>query len=119
MIKTKVVKIGEKALTGNDGLMILFGKSASPRLAEVSVIQEVIAGSMQGNELSMGQKVTIDEQVYQISYVGELVANNLATVEHTVFDFNEVPANPRSNALYLTPNVMPQVKEGSIITFGE
>lgn len=118
MIKTKVLEIGTEALDEKDGLIILFGKSASPRLAEVSVIQEVIAGSMQDTKLAVGQTISIDDQVYQIAYVGELVANNLATVEHTVFDFNEVPANPRSNALYLTPNVMPQIKAGSIITFG-
>ncbi|WP_178196132.1 PTS glucitol/sorbitol transporter subunit IIA [Ligilactobacillus sp. Marseille-Q7487] len=118
MMKTKVLNIGAKALDEKDGLIILFGKSASPRLAEVSVIQEVLDGQLQADNLSVGKKILIDEQSYEIKYAGELVFSNLETVEHTVFDFNEVPENPRSNAIYLAPNVMPQVKEGSTITFG-
>ena len=117
MIQAKVLEIGKDALTSDDGLVILFGKKASLRLREVSLIQEINVVK-DDYEITAGQKLTIDDQVYTIEYVGNLVKENLKTVEHTVLDFNKIPENPRNNALYLTPNVMPKVIVGSQITIG-
>ena len=117
MIKMKVVSVGEGALNAKDGLVILFGKEVSDRLKEVSVIQEF--EQIDQYDVKKGMRLTIDKQHYQVAYVGNLVASNLETVHHTVLDFNAVPDEPRSNAIYLEPQKFPVIHAGSQITIKE
>ena len=117
MIKMKVVSVGEGALNAEDGLVILFGKEVSDRLKEVSVIQEF--EQIDQYDVKKGMRLTIDKQHYQVAYVGNLVASNLETVHHTVLDFNAVPDEPRSNAIYLEPQNFPVIHAGSQITIEE
>lgn len=113
MIKAKVMSVGKEALDTKDNFIILFGKEASERLKNVSVIQQITAET--DFKVQAGMHLTIDQQKYQIEYVGELVADNLQSVHHTVLDFNPVPTNPRSNSIYLTPHKLPQITAGSEI----
>lgn len=114
MIKMKVSAVGKKALNSDDQLVILFGENVSDRLKEVSVSQKIEqADSFQ---IKKGMKLRIDDQSYNINYVGELVKDNLETVHHTVLDFEDVPNNPRGNAIYLGNHHLPVIKPGSQIT---
>lgn len=114
MIKMKVSSVGAKALNSDDQLIILFGEKVSDRLKEVSVIQKI--EQVDSYQIKKGMKLTIDDQSYDIVYVGELVQNNLKTVHHTVFDFEDVPDNPRGNAIYLGKHQLPVITAGSQIT---
>lgn len=117
MIKMKVISVGERALNAEDGLVILFGKEVSDRLKEVSVIQEF--EHIDQFDVKKGMQLMVDDQQYRVAYVGDLVKSNLETVHHTVLDFNAVPDEPRSNAIYLEPQNFPVIHAGSQIIIKE
>ena len=114
---TKLENCAPVIVDSNNGLVILFGKEVSERLKEVSVIQEF--EQIDQYDVKKGMQLTIDDQQYQVAYVGNLVASNLETVHHTVLDFNAVPDEPRSNAIYLEPQKFPVIHAGSQITIKE
>lgn len=114
MIKMKVNSIGAKALNDDDRLIILFGETVSDRLKEVSVIQKI--ERVDSYQIKKGMQLKIDDQNYDIIYVGGLVRDNLKTVHHTVLDFEDVPNNPRENAIYLGKHQLPVITVGSQIT---
>ncbi|MBN7274415.1 PTS glucose transporter subunit IIA [Ligilactobacillus pobuzihii] len=119
MLKTRITSIGKHAGSKEDGLIILFDDSASDKLRDVSMIHEKLSDSEQNYALAVGQKVAFDEQEYEITYLGPLVESNLMSIGHTVFDFHEVPTDPRPNAIYLRPHGEPDVHVGTVITFGK
>ena len=69
--------------------------------------------------LQAGQQIKIGDQEYTITFVGPVVNENLATIGHTVLVFDDVPAEPRHNGVYLTPKQVPQIKPGMTIIYGE
>lgn len=118
MLKTKITAIGKQAASKEDGLIILFNDTASAKLRDVSMIHEKLADHEQKYDLEVGQKISFDQQDYEITYIGPLVESNLMSIGHTIFDFHEVGNQPRTNAIYLTPHVEPNVHVGTLITFG-
>ncbi|GAW64685.1 glucitol sorbitol PTS, EIIA [Ligilactobacillus acidipiscis DSM 15836] len=118
MLKTRITAIGKHADSKEDGLIILFDETASDKLRDVSLIHEVLPDFEQKYELKVGQKVSFDQQEYEITYLGPLVESNLMSIGHTIFDFHQVPDRPRANAIYLKPHGEPDVHVGTIITFG-
>ena len=59
--------------------------------------------------LKIGSKIQIDDQVYHVKYLGELVESNLTTIGHTVLNFKPVPEKEhlQENVLYLEPHTIP------------
>lgn len=118
MLKTKVTSIGKDAGSKEDGLIILFNETASDKLRDVSVIHEQLPDFEQKFDLQVGSLVAFDQQLFTVTYIGELVESNLMSIGHTIFDFHDVPAKPRANAIYLKPAGEPDVSVGTVITFG-
>lgn len=119
MIKSEVVAIGPNAISKNEPMVILFDETASERLREVSVIQRFENDAKKNYDLAVGSKITIDDQVYEVKYLGELVESNLTTIGHTVLNFKPLPEKEhlQENVLYLEPHVMPVIKEGTQIVY--
>lgn len=113
MIKANVVSIGKDALNEEDQIIILFGEKVSDRLKDISVIQKINQAS--DYKITDDMHVIIDDQEYQIKYVGQLVESNFDSIHHTVLSFEDVPDEPRNNAIYLTPQKLPKIKVGSKI----
>ena len=108
MIKSEVIEIGAKAVSKDEPMVILFDETASPRLREVSVIQRFENDVAKNYDLKIGSKIQIDDQVYHVKYLGELVESNLTTIGHTVLNFKPVPEKEhlQENVLYLEPHTI-------------
>lgn len=98
-----IKKIGPKAISPEDRVVILFGESANEELADVSVIQEFDADTPAASiVLKKGDTITIDGITYDIEYTGSLVNSNLKKLQHaSLFFTTEVPKKPMSNAIYV------------------
>lgn len=120
MIKSEVIEIGAKAVSKDEPMVILFDETASPRLREVSVIQRFENDVAKNYDLKIGSKIQIDDQVYHVKYLGELVESNLTTIGHTVLNFKPVPEKEhlQENVLYLEPYTIPVIKQGTQIIYG-
>ena len=115
MIKTKITHIGPKAVDEKDAMLILFDESASKELRDVSVIQSFVGPK--DFDLAVGKKITIGQKEYEVTYLGDMVVTNLLEIGHTVLQFKEVPTSPQQNAIYLTPQELPDLELGMEIVF--
>lgn len=117
-LKSIVKKIGSQAVDPKEQLLILFDESATVELEKFSIIQKRIEGEVTESTLSVGSKVYFDEQEYEIQRVGSVANQHLKAMGHVSVVFSE--ANPESemaNAIYVTPHQLPQITEGTIITY--
>ncbi len=116
-MKAVIKEVGPAALQKGDPFLILFEKDAAPMLRQVAVLQQFTDRTPV--TLQAGQQIKIGDQEYTITFVGPVVNENLATIGHTVLVFDDVPAEPRHNGVYLTPKQVPQIKPGMTIIYGE
>jgi PTS system glucitol/sorbitol-specific IIA component len=115
---SKVTAIGANALDPADPLVILFGESATPALRGVAVIQQFDDPKAQlALTVAVGDHVEIDSVSYVVERVGKLANQNLQTIGHVSLIFDQIPDQPMENALYLKPEVKPQLAVGSTITY--
>lgn len=116
MKRSQIISIGSQAIS-EEPLLLLFDSTATASLKEYSLIQEwEETGAL---ELKTGDVVKVDEQRYTIDYVGPLANQNLKDIGHVTFVFDAVPTEDQiANGLYLTPHRLPEVKVGTIITYG-
>ncbi|KRL03015.1 PTS glucitol/sorbitol transporter subunit IIA [Liquorilactobacillus capillatus] len=117
MLKAKVVEIGPEAISKNDPLLILFDETASAQLRRVSIVQRFVEVDGQTFDLTIGDTISIDDQEFKVTYVGQLVKSNMEMIGHATFCFQEVPEQPQHNGIYLTPQTFPKIHVGSIITY--
>jgi len=117
MVLTATVQsIGEHAVDPEEPILVLFDETATDDLKQIAIIQKFDA-SVGSLSLTVGSKLTIDDQMYTVAYAGELVAANLTSIGHATLYFKDVPAKPMANGVYLTPNQLPTIKVGSQITY--
>ncbi|WP_407893314.1 PTS glucitol/sorbitol transporter subunit IIA [Lacticaseibacillus sp. N501-2] len=113
-----VTAIGTHALDPADPLVILFGESATAALRDVAVIQQFADPNAQATlTIAVGDQVAIGDVAYTVERVGELANQNLQTIGHVSLIFDRIPDQPMENALYLKPQVKPQLQVGSTITY--
>ncbi|ALS01153.1 PTS sorbitol transporter subunit IIA [Enterococcus silesiacus] len=115
-MKAVVTEIGVHALDEKEPMIILFGESATEGLKEYSVIQKF--QQIQPLAMKEGNLLKIDEQEYIIDYVGPFANKNLNSIAHVTLVFDDIPEEDAIvNALYLTPQVLPAIKVGTIIEY--
>lgn len=115
-MKAVVTEIGARALDEKEPMILLFGESATDALKEYSVIQKFQEKKFL--EVKKGDLLKIDEQEYMIDCVGPFANENLNSISHVTLVFAEVPKEDAIvNGLYLTPDVFPTIKVGSIIEY--
>ncbi|KRL04789.1 PTS glucitol/sorbitol transporter subunit IIA [Liquorilactobacillus oeni] len=117
MLKAKVVEIGPEAVSENDNLLILFDETASTQLRRVSVVQRFTEPQNNGYQFQAKHQLSIDDQVYEITHVGQLVQSNMEMIGHATLFFEEVPEKTQHNGIYLKPYKMPKIHVGSVIKY--
>ncbi len=114
MVKSVVTEIGKNAL-GTDDIIILFNEEATESLKNFSVIQQVDSKSF---NLSEGSQISFDEQIYNIVKVGALANKHLEELGHVTLVFKDPKETDELvNALFLEPYTLPDIKEGTVITY--
>ena len=118
LITATVTAVGSQALDATDPLVILFGEDATPALRDIAVIQRFASAKAQAAlVVKRGDQLMIDAVTYTITRVGQLANTNLQTIGHVSLIFTEIPDQPMENALYLEPQVKPQLTVGSQLTY--
>lgn len=116
MIQAKVVEIGPQAIT-EEAVLILFDNTATEALKNYSIIQEV--SDQPAFDLKEKEKISFDQQEYEITRVGSLANHNLTDIGHVTLVFDDVPEEDAiANGVYLKPKRIPDITEGTIITYG-
>jgi PTS system glucitol/sorbitol-specific IIA component len=118
-IKATITAIGPEAISATDPLVILFDEDATAALKQIALLQEFESEeAMSQLTLATGDQLSIDDQVYQVAYVGEVANDNLQTIGHATLLFTSVPETDRlGNGVYLSPYVKPNFKVGTTITY--
>ncbi|KRL87556.1 hypothetical protein FC50_GL002272 [Lacticaseibacillus pantheris DSM 15945 = JCM 12539 = NBRC 106106] len=118
-ITATVTAIGPHAISQTDPLVILFGKDATPELADVSVIQQFDEPSQQKQlALHHGDHIFINDIKFRVSEVGSLTNANLQQIGHATLMFQPVPSEDRlGNAVYLVPTARPTFTIGTTIRY--
>lgn len=115
-MKATVTEIGKHALDGKEPMIILFGERATESLREYSVIQKFEGSEELG--MKIGDQLKIDDTVYQVEHVGSFANANLNSISHVTLVFSEVPEEDAVvNGIYLSPNIVPEIKVGSTIDY--
>ncbi|GAJ25947.1 PTS system, IIA component [Liquorilactobacillus sucicola DSM 21376 = JCM 15457] len=117
MLKAEVVEIGPEAISKNDPLLILFDETASTKLRRVSIVQRFSKSGDANYDIAAGNKISIDDQEYEVVYAGQLVKSNMEMIGHATLCFSEVPETPQHNGIYLKPFDFPKIHVGSIIKY--
>ncbi|EIW12589.1 PTS system, glucitol/sorbitol-specific IIA component [Lactiplantibacillus pentosus KCA1] len=113
IFSTKVVEIGsESADFKSIDMAVLFGDEAPDALRPSCFIINVEPISEQ---IVAGMKLEIDDQVYQITAVGNEVQNNLGRLGHTAISFTGVTEAKLPGTLYVESGDYPEFKVGSTI----
>ena len=113
IFSTKVLEIGsESADFKAIDMAVLFGDEAPDALRPSCFIINVEPISEQ---IVAGMKLEIDDQVYQITAVGNEVQNNLGRLGHTAISCTGVTEAKLPGTLYVESGNYPEFKVGSTI----
>ncbi|MCP8857117.1 PTS glucitol/sorbitol transporter subunit IIA [Latilactobacillus fuchuensis] len=121
-IQAEIKAIGANAIDSTEPMVILFNEQATPALKEIALIQQ-FADLHPVFNLTTGATVTIDQHVYQATYIGALTNENLNTIGHVTLVFDQVPDGDRlQGGLYLAPMTsetpkMPTFKVGTQLSY--
>jgi PTS system glucitol/sorbitol-specific IIA component len=117
MYKSIVKEIGELAMSfEEEKIMILFGPQAPEGLREVAVIHEVEEDQSE-SPIKEGSTLKIDDQEFTITAVGSAANDNLKELGHISIYFTDPAEEVLPGAVFASPQVLPQVKDGSVIEF--
>lgn len=89
MLEAKVVEIGPEAISKDDPLIILFDETASVQLRRVSVVQHFLDLNSEERKLKNLEKISIDNQIYEVKHIGELVQSNMEMIGHATLFLNQ------------------------------
>ena len=115
-ITATVQSIGANAIDSKEPILVLFDETATAPLQQIAVIQK-FEQPIASLSLVAGSTITIDRQTYTVAFAGGLVEANLTSIGHATLYFKPVPAKLMENGIYLTPNQLPTIKVGSVITY--
>ncbi|KRM90367.1 PTS glucitol/sorbitol transporter subunit IIA [Liquorilactobacillus cacaonum] len=117
MLEAKVVEIGPEAISKDDPLIILFDETASVQLRRVSVVQHFLDLNSEERKLKNLEKISIDNQIYEVKHIGELVQSNMEMIGHATLFFEPVPEEPQHSGIYVKPYKLPDISVGSVIKY--
>ncbi|MCO6543241.1 MAG: hypothetical protein J6584_04690 [Lactobacillus sp.] len=114
-ITAEVTFIGNQAVDEQTNFLLLFDESASEDLQQVAIIQHFLTSRNQF-KLDKHAQLIIDQTLYPINFVGDLVNSQLSTIGHAVLAFDKCPAEPLPNSIYLD-GPLPKLHLGSKIVY--
>lgn len=121
-IQAEIKAVGAQAINATEPMVILFNEQATPALQEIALIQQFVTEQPVFN-LTTNSTVMIDQNRYQVTYVGALTNENLSSIGHVTLIFEQVPDNDRlQGGLYLAPTTpatpkMPTFKVGTQLIY--
>lgn len=116
MTKGKIVAIGKEAIDENEKILLFFGNGATEGLKRYSVIQEI--SDPKTIEIKQGDQITFGDKSYVVTFTGNTVNQNLHSLQHVTFVFDEVPeTNVIANGVYLAPDALPKIAVGMTVTY--
>lgn len=108
MYETVVKAIGSEAnLFKSEELLILFGLDAPAILKDYCYNIEV---KPVNSDIKAGMLLMIDEQTYQITAVGDVVAKNLAELGHITIKFDGETKAELPGTLYVAAGPYPKIE---------
>ena len=116
-LATKVTNIGEMVPAfKDDGLLILFGPTATNELKPISVLHE-FETEVPKDVLKVGTTIEMGNNTYSIKTVGSAANANFEELGHISIYFNSDPESILPGAILAGPNKFPEIKEGDVIKF--
>lgn len=117
MISTKIVEIGELAISDEWKILILFNTTAPAEFREISVIHQ-FKDTPQKEMLKKGSKIMFGNTTYTVEDIGSVANQTLYDLGHISLYFGlEEGANLLPGSALLSPYIMPEVKVGDSIRF--
>ncbi len=110
--KNKVKKIGTLANSFLENKMIiLFGKEAPQDLKDFCYVIDMVNIE---DKIKAGQKLYIDNKIFEITSVGDIVQHNLETLGHITlrFDGSAIPKLP--GTLHLENKEVPDISVNTV-----
>ncbi|RCW47358.1 MULTISPECIES: PTS glucitol/sorbitol transporter subunit IIA [unclassified Halanaerobium] len=93
-------------------LIVLFNNNAPAELAEISVIHT--EAELKG-EIEAGDIISIDDNDYKITAVGEVVNKNISRLGHSTLRFNGRDEAQLPGDINVEKSPLPDIKKGTII----
>jgi len=117
MLTSEIVEIGELVPDfESEGVLVLFGESAPSELKDMSVIHRPDNNAQE--TIEKGGNLTISGNKYKIQEVGSLANKNFGELGHiSIYFGNDKPQEVLPGAIFVTPNVFPNMKIGDVIIF--
>jgi glucitol/sorbitol PTS system EIIA component len=117
MISSKIVEIGELAISEEYPILILFNTTAPAEFKEISVIHE-FKDTPQKEMLKKGSKIMFGNTTYTVEDIGYVANQTLYDLGHISLYFGlEEGTNILPGSAVLTPYKLPEVKVGDTIRF--
>lgn len=113
VFETKVVKVGDEAsgMISDANMIVLFGEGAPEELADYCYT--IDSKDLKG-KITVGGKVAVDAQEFEILAVGDVVEKNLSNLGHFTIAFNADPADILPGAMLIDAKSV-EIGEGSVI----
>lgn len=116
-LASKVTNIGEMVPAfKEDGLLILFGPTATNELKPICVVHE-FETEVPRDVLKVGATIEMADTTYTIKTVGSAANANFEELGHISIYFNADPEDILPGAILAGPNKFPEIKEGDVIKF--
>ncbi|MPW25119.1 PTS sorbitol transporter subunit IIA [Alkalibaculum sp. M08DMB] len=110
----KITKIGDMALDFlSEDMLIIFNNNAPEELAEISVLHEI---SELKEEVVVGDKFTLGDDVYTVTAVGYEANQTLKKMGHCSLKFDGADAPQLPGCIHLKGENNPNIKVGKNIT---
>lgn len=110
-----VTRIGDDAPEMiEEGVIILFAEPVPDALADVSLVHS--GGQKQSRDIAAGDVITIGEQSFEVTDLGELANGNLAELGHVVLYVNQPDQQLLPGAILATGPAVQIPEVGAALT---
>jgi len=112
--EVEIISLGEDSGTMlENNIITLFAEEAPSELAKVSVVNE--KSELKG-KVEKGDIISIDNQNYEITAVGEIANNNIRKLGHVTLRFNGKTTTKLPGDINLEKSEPPDLHEGTTIS---
>lgn len=114
LLTTTIKSIGSQAhMFEEENMLILFGDNAPDDLKDFCYIIDV---KPLASEIETGMTLSIDNQAYTITAVGDVVTKNLSDLGHITIKFDGKTAADLPGTLHVKGAAFPVIEAGATLT---
>jgi PTS system glucitol/sorbitol-specific IIA component len=115
LYQSVVTEIGsEVELFLTEKMMIIFNETAPSDLRDIAVVHKE---AKLEEEIEVGDVLTIDNQIFKITFVGQKVNNTIRELGHCTIAFNGADHVDLPGTLCVEEKPIPEIKPGTKIGF--